>query len=67
MLDSATQNAKSAAETFAKILNLRLVKLNLPVGVYLLYLRGWLKCGDTSNINKKVRVVTSIQFFLKLG
>ncbi|HRG61521.1 MAG TPA: SIMPL domain-containing protein [Burkholderiales bacterium] len=65
MLDSATQNAKSAAETFAKNTQSQVGKIkSASQGVFTISSPDGSNVGDTSNINKKVRVVTSIQFFL---
>lgn len=65
MLDQATQNAKSAAETFAKNTNSQVGKIkSASQGVFTISSPDGSNVGDTSNINKKVRVVTSIQFFL---
>lgn len=65
MLDSATQNAKSAAETFAKNTQSKVGKIkSASQGVFTISSPDGSNVGDTSNINKKVRVVTSIQFFL---
>lgn len=65
MLDSATQNAKLAAETFAKNTQSQVGKIkSASQGVFTISSPDGSNIGDTSNINKKVRVVTSIQFFI---
>lgn len=65
MLDSATQNAKLAAETFAKNTQSQVGKIkSASQGVFTIASPDGSNIGDTSNINKKVRVVTSIQFFI---
>ncbi len=65
MLNSATQNAKLAAATFAKNTNSQVGKIKTAnQGVFSISSPDGSIIGDTSSINKKVRVVTSIQFFL---
>lgn len=65
MLDSATQNAKLAAETFARNTQSQVGKIkSASQGVFTISSPDGSNIGDTSNINKKVRVVTSIQFFI---
>lgn len=65
MLDQATQNAKSTAETFAKNSGSSVGKIkSASQGVFSISSPDGSITNDTQNINKKVRVVTSIQFFL---
>jgi len=66
MLNEATQNAKAAAETFAKNSNSSIGEIKAAnQGVFSVSSPDGNFEGETTNIMKKVRVVTSIEFFLK--
>ncbi len=66
MLNEATQNAKTAAETFAKNSNSNVGEIKAAnQGVFSVSSPDGNFEGETTNIMKKVRVVTSIEFFLK--
>ena len=65
MLDQATQNAKQAAETFAKNTGSQVGKIkSASQGVFTISSPDGAIVNDTQNISKKLRIVTSIQFFL---
>ncbi len=65
MLDNATRNAKVAAETFAKNANSQVGKIrSASQGMFTISSPDGSVINDTANIDKKVRVVTSVQFFL---
>jgi len=65
MLDQATRNAKVAAETFAKNTGSRVGNIkSASQGVFTIASPDGAIINDTQSINKKVRVVTSIQFFI---
>ena len=65
MLDTATQNARAVADTFAKNTNSQVGKIKTAnQGLFTISAPDGSNVGDTSSFYKKVRVVTSIQFFL---
>lgn len=65
MLDEATKNAKVAAKTFAQNSQSQLGKIqSASQGVFTISSPDGSITGDTTSINKKVRVVTSVKFFL---
>ncbi|MBC2855166.1 SIMPL domain-containing protein [Cetobacterium sp. 2A] len=65
MLNEATQNAKRAAETFAQNTDSKISGIkHASQGVFTITSPDSIS-GDTVTIDKKVRVVTSIDFFLR--
>lgn len=65
MLDTATQNAREAANSFAKIAKSDLGSIRkAQQGFFTISSAGAASDYDDSSIMKKVRVVTSVQFFL---
>lgn len=65
MLDDALANAKVSAEQFAKNSNSDLGKIKLASQGLFTITAPDQNMGDANSINKKVRVVTTVQFFLK--
>lgn len=65
MLDTATQNAREAAKSFAKIAKTNLGTIRrAQQGLFTISSAGAMSEYDESSIMKKIRVVTSVQFFL---
>ena len=65
MLDEATQNAAVAAATFAKNSQSQVGKIKTASqGVFTISSADGALLNDTQSLYKKVRVVTSVQFFL---
>lgn len=65
MLDTATQNAREAGKSFAKIAKSNLGTIRkAQQGLFTISSAGAVPEYDDSSMMKKVRVVTSIQFFL---
>lgn len=66
MLHEATQNAKLSAETFARNSSSKVGKIkSANQGVFSISSPDGSLEGETATIMKKVRVVTSVEFFLK--
>ena len=66
MLNEATKNAKTAAETFAKNSNSNIGEIkSANQGVFSISSPDGSSEGESTTIMKKVRVVTSVDFFLK--
>jgi hypothetical protein len=65
MLNEALANAKVAAEEFAKNSSSKLDKIRMASQGLFTITAPDTMLGDSESINKKVRVVTTVQFFLK--
>lgn len=66
MLNKATENARNAAQSFAKNSHSQLGKIkNANQGQFTISAADGNDSYDTGSIMKKVRVVTSVQYFLK--
>ena len=66
MLKSATENARQAAAEFARNSNSKVGKIrNANQGVFTILPRDDPNAYEPAQINKKVRVVSTVDYFLK--